>query len=977
MEVAWPSLVLASALFIIAVSAIVLGILVVARRSTPGNRTFALLMVGMTIWSIAYAIELLQPTLAGKFLWARIEYFGVTSVPVIWFFLALRLARTDLHPPRSLIAALCTIPAATLFAALGPASINGLLWTSAHIQVEHSISLLRLTHGPVFWIFTIYGYVLVLTGTIFLARSLGDSPGPFRRQRLSLVVACAAPFLGSVWYVAGLGPIKGLSLAPFGFALSGVAFAWGLLRQGLFDIAPIARGVLVESMEDFVVVIDRRGRIVDMNPALLQAFDLSGDKVIGRKISEILTGQAELIERYRGTIEERSQVAIDVRGQQRWFDLGISPIRGATGRLTGRLIVLRDVTEQKQITDAFRESEKKYRSILENIEEGYFELDLKGTIIHCNQVLAKIIGHPAENLIGLNYRQYTDSETAAWLKDVFSRIYRTGETLHDLNHKILHSDGTFAHVEVASMPVADDGGATIGFRGLVRDVTERKRAEDALRDAQERISRLLEAASGPAVHLSEWATAVAHEIRTAIGVESIGLWEVEESTLTPLNDVGASAPPLAEILTMATAVRTDLGTIVPVTTTSGEVCGVMVVSGGTSSWGATEERILLAFARQLGSALEMRRLRRQLASADEQRAARTQELKDQGVQLLRICHRCGHCFPDDVLTCTQEGLALDSPRVLPYRLAHRYRFVKVIGAGGMGMVLSAIDEKLQREVAIKLVRPDHFKSSELRRRFEREARTVAQIQHPGVIALFDAGELDDGTTFLVMERLNGFDLEWILADRGPGRADQVAALVRATSSALNAAHRLGVVHRDVKPGNIFLVNEAGEIRFTVLDFGLAKSMGTAREMTLSGAILGTPAYMAPEQIQGEVVDARADVYSLGCVAYEALLGRRVASGEKLGEIIVSVLKEKPEPASSFHARFPQALDQIFDEALAKNPLDRATDIEGWGASLAAMLESLSPDPSVLGWPATPSHRQSVLGPAEPTLAGPAVTSAFW
>src|SRR5262249_43991286 len=155
-------------------------------------------------------------------------------------------------------------------------------------------------------------------------------------------------------------------------------------------------------------------------------------------------------------------------------------------------------------------------------------------------------------------------------------------------------------------------------------------------------------------------------------------------------------------------------------------------------------------------------------------------------------------------------------------------------------------------------------------RLEREAKAVARINHPGVIAIYDTGDLDDGSAFLVMELLEGCDLGRIIKQFGRGKPAQVASLLRQTGSAIAAAHRAGIIHRDLKPQNVFLVNTPAGFSAKVLDFGIAKTTNVETGVTRTGMIVGTPAYMSPEQIQGPSVDARSDLYSLASLSFEAL-----------------------------------------------------------------------------------------------------------
>ena len=323
---------------------------------------------------------------------------------------------------------------------------------------------------------------------------------------------------------------------------------------------------------------------------------------------------------------------------------------------------------------------------------------------------------------------------------------------------------------------------------------------------------------------------------------------------------------------------------------------------------------------------------------------------NRGIATLQVCPQCGRCYDHTARVCSADGAGLDAPRTLPYRLLDRYRFVRLLGEGGMGTVLAAWDEKLERDVAVKLIRPEHFNNADLRERFEREARTVARIQHPGVVALYDSGELEDESAFLVMEMLTGRDLGRQLKTHGRGTPAQVAELVRQGCAALRAAHRAGVVHRDVKPENIFLVDVPGGFRVKILDFGLAKSTTFDRGLTQAGMVMGTPAYMSPEQVQGEDVDARTDVYSFAAVCYEALTGVKAVASADLGQVLISVLNTVPAPPSSLVPGLPPEVDAAFESALAKDRARRLKEIELWGSSFVESLARVAAGPAARGWP---------------------------
>ena len=314
-------------------------------------------------------------------------------------------------------------------------------------------------------------------------------------------------------------------------------------------------------------------------------------------------------------------------------------------------------------------------------------------------------------------------------------------------------------------------------------------------------------------------------------------------------------------------------------------------------------------------------------------------MQSRGVVPAAVCPRCKRVL-SEVTRCPDDGTPLDASRLLPAIVRERYRLLSVLGEGGMGTVFLAEDLRLPREVAIKIVRLDLTADPGIRLRFVREANTLARLSHPGVTALFDAGELDDGSLYLVMERLRGRDLGSILAHEGRGTPAQVADVALQAGAALAAAHRAGVVHRDVKPDNLFLTREGGRIRLKVVDFGLARAPEAGRALTRTGMVVGTPAFMAPEQVMDEALSAATDLYALAAVVWEALTGFRLVKSEAVGAIFHEILSAEPSPPSLFRPGLPPEVDALVLAALAKKPADRPPDAEEWGRRLAAALSTV-------------------------------------
>ncbi|MEO8511082.1 MAG: Stk1 family PASTA domain-containing Ser/Thr kinase [Chloroflexota bacterium] len=287
----------------------------------------------------------------------------------------------------------------------------------------------------------------------------------------------------------------------------------------------------------------------------------------------------------------------------------------------------------------------------------------------------------------------------------------------------------------------------------------------------------------------------------------------------------------------------------------------------------------------------------------------------------------------------------------------RYRIIAPVGEGGMATIWRAVDEQLDREVALKILRPQFGSDLGFAARFKAEARSAAALNHPNIVPVYDYGTEGD-TQFIVMQLVDGSDLATHLRDSGPMSATDAARLAREIASALAMAHRRGIVHRDVKPGNI-LITDAGEVK--VADFGIARAMSEA-SMTVTGTTLGSVHYFSPEQARGDEVTGASDVYSLGIVLYEMLTGRRPFEGDSAAGVALKRLTDDPVPPSAWRA-VPPGLEAIVMRSLQRDPADRYPD----ATALAEALRAWQVDPNALPAAAAAAAAMPV---GEPTMYVP-------
>ncbi len=308
-----------------------------------------------------------------------------------------------------------------------------------------------------------------------------------------------------------------------------------------------------------------------------------------------------------------------------------------------------------------------------------------------------------------------------------------------------------------------------------------------------------------------------------------------------------------------------------------------------------------------------------------------------------------------------------------------FRVLKVLGQGGMGAVFLAEDPKLRRTVALKVMLPDLARSDNARQRFLREAQAAASLEHDFIVPILHVGE-DGGVPYIVMPLLRGMPLSDHLVKDRPLPIPEVLKIGRETAEALAAAHDHGLIHRDIKPGNIWLESsdERGSMhderkisdsslaaqhssfrRVKLLDFGLAHLavVDEQEHLTRTGALLGTPGYMSPEQVDGKELDGRSDLFSLGCVLYRLATGRPAYSGSSMTEKIVALATANPPPPSELNAEVPIEMSQLIQELFAKNPDQRPADAATVGRRLEAIERALT---QPIAKPVSPRRRNWLL-----------------
>jgi eukaryotic-like serine/threonine-protein kinase len=278
-------------------------------------------------------------------------------------------------------------------------------------------------------------------------------------------------------------------------------------------------------------------------------------------------------------------------------------------------------------------------------------------------------------------------------------------------------------------------------------------------------------------------------------------------------------------------------------------------------------------------------------------------------------------------------------------LGGRYRLLELLGQGGMATIYRARDNELERDVAVKLLRPEYERDPDFGTRFRQEARAAGSLNHPNIVSVYDYGN-DAAGAYIVMELIDGEDLASVIRRTGAVPPRQAARLAADVASALGAAHARGIVHRDVKPGNV-LVSRDGRVKVT--DFGIARAVADA-QLTMPGLTMGSVHYFSPEQARGEQTTAASDVYSLGIVLYELLTGRRPWTGDSAAAIAMARLSGAAPSPSAVRTGIPAALEAIVRRAMSRDPAERYQSASEMREALEAFLADRAPAPAAVGSP---------------------------
>ena len=461
-------------------AALALSVLLWRHREAPGALPLMLVMLSAAVWSLGTILEIINPTLAGKLVWANVEYAGITLLPVAWLAFAIEYSGKGEWLTRGRIAALLIIPLVTNIL-VWTNDYHGLMRADIHLALDGPYPYVAKVYGPWFWIHTLYSYTLLLVGAGLLLQFRGRAADWFSGQLLTLILAIVLPWLANMLYVFQLLPFHYVDLTPIAFTLSGILLGFGFFHYWLLELVPVARGVVIDNMSDGVIVLDSHNRILDANAASAAMIGKALHQLIGKRAERALSDYPDLVEKYRNVSQVQGEIVVEKGGSKRFIDIVISPLQDHKRRLLGRVVVLRDITERKRAELELQAANAALVATLEATADGILVVNEKGEIVRMNRKLAEMLHIPLEDLSDNSHKPDLDMIVQQLIHpDTFYLLMEKLNAFPDAeSYDVLElKDGRV--FERYSRPQRV-GNVRVGRVWSFHDITEQRRAEEELR----------------------------------------------------------------------------------------------------------------------------------------------------------------------------------------------------------------------------------------------------------------------------------------------------------------------------------------------------------------------------------------------------------------------------------------------------------------------------------------------------------------
>ncbi|MFW5941986.1 MAG: histidine kinase N-terminal 7TM domain-containing protein [Chloroflexota bacterium] len=494
-----------------------LGLMVYAwrNRPAPGATALVFLFLGMGAWSLADGLRWASAGYEAQLFWASARVPATELMTVALLAFAIRYVHGSGWLTTRRIFALFLIPFA-IQVGLWTNGDHQLFWQAVQPVTVGSSLALDFAYGPLFWVHALYDYLLIAAAMLMLARAFLRSLTLYRAQIAAVLIATVVPLSANFLSITKTSPFPYLDLTPFGFTLSGVALALAIFRFRILDVVPAARDAVIQNMDEGVVVLDDQDRVVDVNLAAERTFGKVAPSLIGSPVQDVLPQWETLLEAGDGGTQQMDIDFPAEDGTVRSFEVRLSPIVDERNLQSARVMLLHDVTERRRTEESLRHTESKFEEVLKSIEDAYYETDLSGKLLLVNEAFGSALGYTKEELRGKHFRRLTrPSEARKMLRD-FHRVYSEGKPIKRVEYCFETASGEDLYAELSVSLIRDPDGEPVGFRGLTRDVTDRRRAQEELRLAKETAEAAKAAAEAANEAKSTFLANMSHELRTPL-----------------------------------------------------------------------------------------------------------------------------------------------------------------------------------------------------------------------------------------------------------------------------------------------------------------------------------------------------------------------------------------------------------------------------------------------------------------------------
>ena len=451
-------------------------------RTIRGATTFLLVALGVIIWSGGVVMELVSPSLGAKQGWTDIQMFGVVLLPLGWLAFAWQYGRSTHRVPPMMWALLALEPLLIVYLVWSSGS-NGLVWRSTWLDTSGPFPILASDYGVWYWINLVYSYVLYLVGTIMIILGLSRAAYLPRWQFGLLAFSVLAPLVFNITDSAGLNPFPRQELTPLAIVFTEIVFAAGVFRFRQLDIMPVARGALIESMADGVIVVDSQQRVIDLNTAAEALTGFTVAEAFGQPLSQVLLLSAESAAALCGGQHEPMEITIGDGERRRYFDLRATRLSEQPAE-NGCVIVLHDVTDHKRLQSALQTSEEKYRNVVERSSDGIMVVQ-ETLIRYANPQMAAMLGYSTGELEGTPFINYFPEEIRAEIDHRYQRRMRGESVPNRYQQMMLHRSGHIIDVEINAGLMQYEG--TPAVLALIRDISESILIQNELQAANEEL----------------------------------------------------------------------------------------------------------------------------------------------------------------------------------------------------------------------------------------------------------------------------------------------------------------------------------------------------------------------------------------------------------------------------------------------------------------------------------------------------------